>query len=244
MKTDSYQRRFYRDWIDSLGLFRTQITEKESDLFILTDKKPDENLLRERLINYRLQIEKYITRDQNFLTSLKPIPVELNAPSIVKAMADASYKAEVGPMAAVAGAIAEFLGRDLLKEGFKEVIVENGGDIFMKIETQRKVKIYAGKNKAWQKLKIKIKPELSPLGICTSSGTIGHSLSFGSAESVVVLAESAILADAVATATCNRVNSYEDMHKALIFARRIKGILGAIIIFREKLLAWGNFEFV
>jgi ApbE superfamily uncharacterized protein (UPF0280 family) len=158
-------------------------------------------------------------------------------------MSAQAKKANVGPMATVAGAIAEFLGRDLLKKGYKEVIVENGGDIFLKTAKTRLIGIYAGKSKLWNRLKLKIKPKDTPLGICTSSGTIGHSLSFGSADSVVILSRNASLADAVATATANRVNSKEDFQKSLNFARSIKGICAVVIILGNNLISWGKIEF-
>src|SRR4030042_3242503 len=146
-------------------------------------------------------------------------------------------------MAAVAGAMAEFLGKDLLRKGFKEVIIENGGDIFMKTRKSRSVGIYAGKSKLWKKLKLKIKPKKTPIGICTSSGTIGHSLSFGYADSVVILSRNASLADALATATANLIESKQDLPRALDFTRSIKMICGAVIIFKNNLISWGSVEF-
>ncbi|MCM8796915.1 MAG: UPF0280 family protein [Candidatus Omnitrophica bacterium] len=243
MKSARYQRRFYRDWIKKGELYLTHILAKETDVEILTNKAIDQQFAEERIQQYRLEIEHYITRDSRFLTSLKPINVEFNAPAIVKEMANQSRKVNVGPMASVAGAIAEFLGKDLLKHGYREVIVENGGDIFLKTQKSRKVGFYAGRSKVWNRLGLKIMPKDTPLGICTSSGTIGHSLSFGSADSVVILSKSVTLADAVATATCNRVNSKSDLQKALDFAKSIAGVLGVVIIMKNNLVSWGKVEF-
>ena len=100
-----------------------------------------------------------------------------------------------------------------------------------------------GRSKLWNNLQLVIKPKDTPLGICTSSGTIGHSLSFGSADSVVILSKSTSLADAVATATANRVNSKEDLQRALDFARAVKGILGVVIILKNNMVTWGKVEF-
>jgi len=243
MKTDKYQRRFYRDWVKAKDLHAKHIDDKETDLYILTNKPLDESFLKDKIQIYRMAIENYIAKDRRFLTALKPIAVELNAPAIVKAMAKAGKLANVGPMAAVAGAIAQFLGRDLLKRGYREVIIENGGDIFMQIEKTRVIGIYAGRSKLWKGLGLKIKPKNTPLGICTSSGTIGHSLSFGLADSVVVLSRDASLADAVATATANLVRSKTDLQKAVDFAKSIKGILGVVIIIKKYLISWGEVEF-
>lgn len=217
-----------------------RVVDKETDLVILTDKPLDRDFAKERVRLYRRQLENYIAKDQRFLTALKPLAVELNAPLIVKEMSRQAKKAGVGPMAAVAGAVASFLGKDLLAKGYKEVIVENGGDIFLAIRKTRSIAIYAGKSKLWQGLALVVNPQDTPLGICASSGTIGHSLSFGSADSVVILAKDAALADAVATATCNRIRSKEDLDKALGFAKSIKGILGVVAIIKNNFIGWGK----
>ena len=244
MKTNQYQRRFYRDWVKAKDLRFSCVNFKETDLQILTDKPLDKEFVRERIHLYRWDIENYIIKDRRFLTALKPIEVELNAPPIVKEMNAAAKLANVGPMAAVAGAIAQFIGKDLLKKGYKDVIIENGGDIFLASRRSRVVRIYTGLPKIWKNLSIKIAPRAMPLGICTSSGTIGHSLSFGSADSVVILSKNAALADAAATAVSNRVQSKEDLQNALKFVRSIKGLKGAIIITKNNLASWGEFKFV
>jgi len=245
MKTNRYQKRFYRDWAKHKDLHLSRVITKETDLEILTNKPLDKKFVEERIHLYRWQIENYITRESRFLTSLKPISVELNAPLIVKEMARAAEKANVGPMAAVAGAIAEFVGRDLLKSGYKDVIIENGGDIFLKTRKARSIGIYAGKSRLWNKLSLKIKAKDTPIGICTSSGNVGHSLSFGCADSVVILSKNAALADAVATATANLARSKQDFPFALDFARSIRGVSGVVIILKNDLVSWGSaFEFI
>ena len=245
MKTNRYQKRFYRDWAKHKDLHLARVVTKETDLEILTNKPLDKKFVEERIRLYRWQIENYITRENRFLTSLKPISVELNAPLIVKEMARAAEKANVGPMAAVAGAIAEFVGKDLLKSGYKDVIIENGGDIFLKTRKARAIGIYAGKSRQWNKLSLKIKAKDTPVGICTSSGNVGHSLSFGCADSVVILSKNASLADAVATATANLARTKQDLAFALDFARSIRGVSGVVIILKNDLVSWGSvFEFI
>lgn len=240
MKSSKFQRRFYRDWTKAKGLYLSRITAKETDLVILTNKRLDREFIEERIRSYRWDIESYIAKDRRFLTALKPIAVELAAPAIIKEMAASAQAANVGPMASVAGAIAQFLGRDLLKQGYKDVIVENGGDIFLKTTRSRRVGVYAGGLRLWSKLVLEIKPKDTPVGICTSSGTIGHSLSFGCADSVVILSKSASLADAAATATANRIKSKQDLKPALDFAKGITGVLGVVIIMKNNLLTWGR----
>lgn len=243
MKTNKYQKRFYRDWVKAKDLYLSRITVKETDLQILTDKPIDRDFLKEKIHLYRRQIEDYISKDRRFLTALKPIEVELNAPPIVKEMAKAAKKANVGPMAAVAGAIAEFLGKDLLRRGYKEVIIENGGDIFLKIRKTHTVGIFASRSNLLKGIGLKIKPKDTPLGICTSSGTMGHSLSFGLADAAVILSKNASLADAVATATANRVESKQDLQDAVDFAKSIRGVSGAVIIIKNHLICWGKIKF-
>jgi ApbE superfamily uncharacterized protein (UPF0280 family) len=244
MKSQKYQRRFYRDWVNAKDLHLMHIMARETDLQILTNKPVPKGFIEERIRQYRWDIENYISKDRRFLVTLKPIAVELTAPGIIKTMAEAGKVANVGPMATIAGAIAEYIGRDLLKAGYKDVIIENGGDIFLKSRKMRAIGIYAGKSKLWNTLRVKIKPKDTPIGVCTSSGTIGHSLSFGYADSVIILSKNTALADAVATAIGNLVHSKKDLQRAVDFARGIKGILGIVIIIKNNMISWGKVEFL
>ncbi len=240
MKDDSYQPRVYRHWIESKDLIAFNATEKETDLYI----RATSNLQRkaQRLVwKYRQQLEKYIESNPDFQTSLEPIMVSKNAPAIVKEMAEAGSKAGVGPMAAVAGAIAEYVGKELLQFS-PEIIVENGGDIFLKILKKRVVGIYAGKSPLTGKIGMEIKAQDTPLGICTSSGMVGYSLSRGKADAVVVIAESSTLADAAATAIGNKVSQPEDIDISLGFARNINGLRGVIIIIGSRVGVWGEIK--
>ena len=231
--------RFYRGWVTS-DLANFTAKDKETDISISADK----NLKNEAetfIRKYRSEIINYIKKKPEFEKSLTPLPFDDSAPEIVKSMLTAGDKTGVGPMAAVAGAISEFVGRGLLKFT-KEVILENGGDIFIKTDKVRRIGIYAGTSSLSGKIAIMIKPELTPLGLCTSSGTVGHSLSFGKADAVCVLAGEAPLADATATATCNRVKTERDIGGALNFAKNIEGILGCMVIYRGRMGSIGNIE--
>jgi hypothetical protein len=240
MKKDGFQPKTYRHWIESKDLIAFNVTEKETDLYI----RATSNLQRkaQRLVlKYRQQLERYIEKNPDFQTSLEPITVSKNAPAIVKVMAEAGKKAGVGPMAAVAGVIAESVGKELL--GFSpEIIVENGGDIFLKVLKKRAVGIYAGDSPLTGKIGLEIKPRDTPLGICTSSGTVGHSLSRGKADAVVALAASAALADAAATAIGNKVGQVSDIDKALGFGRGIGGLRGVVIIIGGRVGVWGEIK--
>ncbi len=240
MKTNGYQKRFYRDWVRGKGRYLYRQVIGETDLQVSADKAIDEIFLKERILLYRRQIQQYILRDERFLNSLKPLPVEMHAPAIVRSMSGYAKKANVGPMAAVAGSIAGYLGRDFIRLGYKDIIIENGGDIFLKISKPCRIGVYTGGARSLKGLGLFIPPSDTPLGVCTSSGTIGHSLSFGLADSVTILSKDPGLADAVATATANLVGSKDDLDKSINFARSIKGVLGALIIIGGNLISWGK----
>jgi ApbE superfamily uncharacterized protein (UPF0280 family) len=238
MKKDEFQPRTYRHWIEGKDLVAFNISEKETDLYI----RATSNLQRkaQRLVlKYREQLEGYIERYPAFQTSLEPFGVPEDAPAIVRRMAAAGLQAGVGPMAAVAGAIAEYVGRELLTYT-PEIIVENGGDIFLKVKKDKVVGIYAGDSPLTGKIGLEIDARTTPLGVCTSSGTVGHSLSYGRADAVVVLAADTALADAAATAIGNRVKQAGDTDRALEFARGIGGLEGVVIITGENVGAWGD----
>lgn len=223
-----YDRRTYRDDIKDRDLVSFRAAIKETDLYIRALKDLSFEAVA-AIGEVRRPLEQYIQEHPIFLHSLEPLPVEKDSPEIVQRMAQAALLVNVGPMAAVAGAVAEMVGERLLKLS-SEVIVENGGDIFLKISKKRKIGIYAGGSAFTGKLAIELEPGQTPLGICTSSGSVGPSLSLGLADAAVILARSAALADAAATAVGNRVRSAEDIEAALEFGQSISGIIAIVII--------------
>jgi ApbE superfamily uncharacterized protein (UPF0280 family) len=238
MKREGYQPRVYRQWVEGKDLISFSVSVKETDLYI----RAVSNLQRKArrlVLKYRRQLESYVEKEPLFLTSLEPLKTPASAPEIVTQMIEAGQQAGVGPMAAVAGAIAECVGRELT-EFSPEVIVENGGDIFLKLNRKRTVGIYAGESPLTGKLGLEIGPDETPLGVCTSSGTVGHSLSFGKADAVVVVSNSAALADATATAIGNRVGGAKDIGKAIDFGRTIVGVNGLVIVVGGDFGVWGN----
>jgi ApbE superfamily uncharacterized protein (UPF0280 family) len=238
MKEDTYQPRTYRHWIEGKDLIPFNVTVKETDLYIRATSHLQRKAQR-LVLKYRSQIERYIQQSPAFLTSLEPVPMPSDAPQIVQAMILASSSVGVGPMASVAGAIAENVGRELLPFS-PEIIVENGGDIYLKSLSKRVVGIFAGNSPLSGKIGLEISAQDTPLGICTSSGTVGHSLSYGSADAVVVLSPSATLADAAATAIGNRVSIAGDVSDAIEFGKIISGLTGLIIIKDENIGVWGE----
>ncbi len=237
-----YQERTYRNYVRTDDLVKFEVIVKETDLLIRAEK--DLSLqAREAVLKYRSQIEAYIEKKPWFETTLSPIPMDPYAPKIVQEMCWASQIAQVGPMASVAGAIAEWVTKDLLPFS-KELIIENGGDIYLVSSRERTIGIYAGASPLSLEIGIFIPPEENPLGICTSSGTVGHSLSFGRADAVCILSKSAILADAVATAIGNWVQGKKDIESALERGSKLEGVLGIIIIVEEKMGVWGKVNLV
>jgi hypothetical protein len=233
-----YEPKTYRFWIKDKDLISFTVAVKETDLYVRARR----NLRRKALkatLKCRAPLEKYIESHPAFLTTLKPFPVSENAPRIVKEMALASAKVGIGPMSAVAGAIAEEVGRELLPFS-PEIIVENGGDLFLKILKTRLVGIYAGESSFNEKFALEIEPEETPLGICTSSGTVGHSLSLGKSDAVIVLSPSTALADATATAVGNLIRNVEDINRGIEFAKKVEGIKGIVIIKNDKMGLWGK----
>jgi len=233
-----YQPRTYRHWVKDKGLVGFNVVVKETDLYIraTSDLKRKAQRL---VVKYRQQLESYIERHPAFLSSLEPLTVGSDAPHIVAEMAGAAKRVGVGPMAAVAGAIAESVGKELL-DSSPEVIVENGGDIYLKSSTDRIIGIHAGQSPLTGKVGLEVRGKDTPIGICTSSGTVGHSLSFGQADAVIALSRSTALADAAATAIGNTIESTDDIPRAIERAMSIKGLNGIIIIKDDKIGLWGK----
>ncbi len=235
-----YQPRTYRYWVQGKDLVSFNVVVKETDLYIRASSNL-EIIAHKLVVKYRSLLERYIERQPAFATSLEPLSVTKGAPQIVRDMADSARKAGVGPMASVAGAIAQFVGEELLALS-PEVIIENGGDIYLKSSRDRVIGIYAGSSPLSGKIGLEIKGKDTPLSVCTSSGTVGHSLSFGKADAAVAVAKSATLADAAATAIGNKVSQPDDIPAGIAFARNIKGLLGVIIIIDDKIGIWGKLK--
>jgi len=158
-------------------------------------------------------------------------------------MSDAALVAGTGPMSAVAGAVAESICRDLLAEyEADEVIIENGGDIFMKLTAPATVAVHAGNSPLSEKIALQVTARDTPLALCCSSGTVGHSLSFGMADACMIACRVGAMADAFATACCNEVKKGDDVHRATEKALERQEILSAVIIAGEKVGLGGSIE--
>ena len=236
--TKEIEADIYRRLVKPKGLVSAEIRVKQTNLLVSgTRDLADKALPLVKL--YRRQIEEYIIRHPFFGRSLVPLIPDDDAPEIVKAMIEASTRANVGPMASVAGAIAEYVGLGLMSFS-REVIVENGGDIFL-FTSQKREMLLLAESSLFRGLRIALDPTPSPIGVCTSSGTLGHSLSFGRADAVMVIACSAALADAAATAIGNLVKRSSDLEVAIEKAQEI-GVDGVVIIVDDQIGAWGKLE--
>lgn len=236
-----YEPRTYRRTIKPSRLAAFEVFDAETDLQILAERDLSQEAAR-IVREVRAPIEEYVRIHPRFLTSFVPVPVEDTAPPIVRAMAAAAQAAGVGPMAAVAGAVAERVARGLTAYG-DQVIVENGGDVFLLGSEERVVALWAGENGP-AGLGVRIPGTMMPVAACTSSGRFGHSTSLGRADAVLVLAEDGALCDAVATATANRIQSAEDLQGAVDFARGVSGVSGVLATIDHAVGAWGVVELV
>ncbi len=234
-----HTRRFYRNYEDSRGVV-FNVKMDTTDLYISadTDLSAEASRILEKT---RGELENHIKLYNNFLYSLEPLSSPGDEPDIAGEMYQASAEAGVGPMAAVAGAIAEEVGRNLLQYS-SEVIVENGGDIWMKVKSPAVIGVYTNNIHFRDKIWLMINPDDTPCSVCTSTSNLGHSLSFGKADAATVIASYGALADAVATGTCNLVQCDGDMQKAIDYAMSVKGVTGCMIIYRDKLVAQGAIE--
>lgn len=232
----------YRKRVRSKGLVSFRILIKETDLWVSAESE----LAREAealVFDLRYQVESYIQSHPEFLTTLKPYPADRLAPQMIKEMIRYTRDLGVGPMASVAGAIAQETAKGLLQFS-EQVVVENGGDIYLQMNHPARVAIHAGESLLSQKFGLLVSPDMMPLGICTSSGTVGHSLSMGKADAVCLVSPSAYLADGAATALGNRIKGPADLETAISWARNIKGILGGVVIIKEKMAVWGDLELI
>ncbi len=229
--------RFYRNLFEGKKSFR--IVLFETDILCTTDAGIEEEI-KKAVVEERLRIEEYIMKRPGFLSSLDPLPDDPLAPPVVRLMIKSSKKAGVGPMASVAGAIVEAVGlRFYEKTG--HLILENGGDLFFYKPSGGIVGIYAGKSPFSGKIAIKIPPGNEIWGISTSSGKIGHSLSFGVADAVTVVSHSPSLSDAYATYIGNRIRKRNDVEKVIKDAERglFDELYGILVICGNTLGIWG-----
>lgn len=237
------EERTYRSLVASNDRLKTfRVVVKETDLLIRA-----QGLLvkeaRDLILKHRLPLERYAQDHPDFIRSLVPLGTDRFAPAIVQMMIHAGQKAGVGPMAAVAGALAEKVGKDLL-EYSEEVVVENGGDVFIWSYFPVNVAIFAGLSPLSKRIGVRICCKDVPMAVCTSSGTVGHSLSLGKADAVAVISASTPLADAAATSIANVISKKADVGLGIERGKKIDGVLGIVVVVQDELGLWGDVDLV
>lgn len=212
--------------------YKRAFKHKETSCNITADSEATIEAAISSIKHHRSQLERYIRTHPKFLHSMKPIHVE-KGPTIVRLMAEAAERADVGPMAAVAGALADLAVEDMISTGAKIAVVENGGEVYAVSNNPINVALAAGDSPLSKRIGFRL--EDFPIGVATSSGLYSHALSFGEAEAVTVFAVNAGVADAAATAVGNLVKG-EDWRKAvecgIAKALSIEGVKGVLILYR------------
>jgi ApbE superfamily uncharacterized protein (UPF0280 family) len=211
-------------------LIKEKFTLEESVCTIISDKPRSIEAAKESIRrNYR-ELELYVRTNPKFLHTLTPIPAP-NKPLVAKLMAEAAEKAGVGPMAAVAGAIADLAVQDMLATGCKVAIVEDGGEISAIADQPIDVAVAAGEEPLSKRFGFRLTE--FPIGVATSSGRFSHALSFGEAEAAIVFCKNAILADVAATAIGNVVKGEvnQGIRAGINKGLSIKGVDGIMIVY-------------
>lgn len=186
------------------------------------------------IVRQRRILENYIKRHPDFQHSLEPVDCLPDAPDIAQQMAKAAQLVGVGPMAAVAGAMAQFAAQAALDAASDEVIAENGGDIYLQTSEPVIIGLITGQTQLAARLAFSLQASDTPLAICSSSGKMGHSMSLGKCDLATVVAKNASLADAAATQAANLVETVDDVDSALEKIAGIEGVDGVMIIKTDR----------
>jgi hypothetical protein len=192
---------------------------------------------------HRQQLEGYLSLHPQVLHALHPVELKGSVPRVVDNMCSVTEPLSIGPMAAVAGVLADLAVESMLEKNVKVAVVENGGEIYVHtIQNPFNVGLYAGAAPVSAQIGFQIVPSDCPIGIGTSSGTVGHAFSFGKADAATVFAENAALADAAATAVCNTVRGHDiqqSVETGINFAKSLPFIRGAVIVRGEYIGSTG-----
>jgi len=213
---------------------------KETIVTIAANNQAHIEVAKNSIRTHRAALEAYILSDPYFQLTLEPYKCPKIAPEVVKRMIKAGNMMGVGPMSAVAGTISALAVEAMVEAGAKYAVVDNGGDIAIINDRVIVIGIYAGKSPI-KNLGLVLEPRDSITGICTSAGTVGPSISFGSADAASVFSDDVSLADAAATALGNEVGIGKESVKASFNSvKGIPGIKGGIVIQGEYLGMWGD----
>lgn len=240
------QERTYREWMGTRFPHHFLLKYQASDIWVGMTEVPQPEILECALIKaqkhlYNL-LDCYIEARPEFHISLNPIAEDASAPELVRRMIRAGRTAGTGPMAAVAGTFAQSIVEQARSMGAMEAVAENGGDLFLDCKQDMVIAIYAGDSPFSNRIGLKIRAEEMPLSLCTSSGTVGHSFSFGKADAVVVKAVEGALADALATAIGNQIGKKQPMEPILEKYLDYEGVDGILAVRGDQLVVVGQME--
>ena len=205
---------------------------KESNCTIISDKTSGVETAKASIEHHRQQLEEYVKEHPQFLHSLEPVPVD-GAPKVAKLMAEASAKANVGPMAAVAGVLADLAVEEMIDNGCKVAVVENGGEVSAVSDQPIDIGFQAGDEPLSREMGFRLRK--FPIGVATSSGRFSHAFSFGDADAVTIFAVDAGVADAAATAVANLIKGddvRDVLKQGVDHALTIDGVKGVFILYR------------
>ena len=204
----------------------------ESNCTVISDKKSGIETAKSSIEHHRQQLKEYIKEHSQFLHSFEPVPVD-GAPKVAKLMAKASAKAGVGPMAAVAGVLADLAVQEMIESGCKVAVVENGGEVSAVSDQSVDIAFQAGDEPLSREMGFRLTK--FPVGVATSSGRFSHAFSFGDADAVTVFAVDAGVADAAATAVANLIKGDDFrsvIRQGIERALSIDGVQGVFILYR------------
>jgi len=243
----TYEKRTYRTQFNVSRFQSFEVKHLETDLWIGVNPSSYKEEMKEialsKIKELRTRLDEYIISEPFFKKSLKPFQPGEAAPTEAKEMAVAAEKAGIGPMSAVAGLFAREVGEILLQNFLvDELVIENGGDIYVLLKNDLVLSVFAGESPLSERIGLVIPIGKNKLGICASAGTVGPSLSYGKADAVVVICEDVLLADAFATAFGNKVKSPNDVEKVINQAEKYPEILSMLIICEDKIGVRGDFE--
>ncbi len=244
-----YQERKYRKYRNSERFTYFSVIVKESDLLVgISPRHYNAELLwlvREEIKRLRRETEGYAMQNPGFINSHVPVDAGRDAPATLQEMISAAVAANVGPMASVAGMVSQGVA-GLLKGLYPdtEYVIENGGDIACLFRSRLTVGLETASSRITGSIGVSIGSDLSPCGICSSSGTFGHSFSYGRADSVSVICRSPVVADAWATSLCNRISAPDDLGQLAALVKSKREILACVAIAGDKIMKYGDIELV
>jgi len=242
-----FERRTYRTQFNTTRFTGFVVTHRETDLWIGVNPSSFQPRMKDvamaKTVELRQKFDAYIQKVPSFKKSLKPFQPNADAPMGAKEMAVAAEKAGIGPMSAVAGLFAREIGEEIHKNfSVQELVIENGGDIYVLLKNELVLSVFAGESILSERIGLVVPAENSKLGICTSAGTVGPSLSYGKADAVVVVCKDILLADAMATAFGNKVKSPEHVGRVIKQAENFPEIQSLVIICEDKIGIKGENE--